>query len=131
MKRVVITGLGGLCGLGIGQKAVSEGLLSGQCGIKTIEQFKTADFPIKIGGEVKGFNPKDFFSTLEDLRMDRFTQFALIAAKEAIEDSGLEFGDKMEERGGCYVGSGMGGLNTLELNKEKLDARGPKMDLSF
>ena len=126
MKRVVITGIGGLCGLGIGQKAISKGLLEGSCGIRTIEQFDTADFPIKIGGEIQGFNPKDFFSALEDFRMDRFTQFALIAAEEAIKDSGLEFGDKFEERAGCFVGAGMGGLGTIEMNKEKLDARGPK-----
>ena len=91
MKRVVITGQGAICALGHSADAVMGAMREGQCGIGPIDIRDVDRLAIKIGGQVKGFNPEDYYTRQQIGLYDRFTQFALLAAKEAIEQSGLTF----------------------------------------
>ena len=124
-RRVVITGMGCLSALGIGVETVWDGLLHGRSGIGRIESFDPTDFASQIAGEVSDFDPLDYMSKMEARKLDRCSQFAIISAEEAIKDSGIEF-DKIDaNRVGCILGTGIGGIRTLEAQKEVLDKRGP------
>ncbi len=101
-----------------------ESLLSGKCGIDFITRFDTADFKVKIAAEVKGFDPLCFMNQTEARKSDRFAQYALAAAAQAMEDSGFENGDPT--RFGVYMGSGIGGMETFVSSAEKLLTGGPK-----
>ncbi|HEY3490878.1 MAG TPA: beta-ketoacyl-ACP synthase II [Candidatus Deferrimicrobiaceae bacterium] len=114
MRKVVVTGLGAVTPLGIGVKSSWEGILAGRSGVDLITKFDTADFPVKIAGEVKGFNPEDFIDKKECKRMDPFIHYAMSAASMAMEDSGLVIDESLAPRAGVYIGSGLGGLTTLE-----------------
>lgn len=125
-RRVVITGIGTLSPLGNDLKSTWEGLKAGKSGIDYITQLDTTDYPVKIGGEVKGFDAKPYFSDPKDARRaDRYTQLAMAASKMAMEDSGMDPEAVDKTRVGVMVGSGIGGLGTLEREHEKLIARGP------
>lgn len=114
MRKVVVTGLGAVTPLGIGVKSTWEGILAGRSGVDLITKFDTADFPVKFAGEVKGFNPEDFIDKKECKRMDPFIHYAMSAASMAMEDSGLVIDEALAPRAGVYIGSGLGGLTTLE-----------------
>jgi 3-oxoacyl-[acyl-carrier-protein] synthase II len=114
MRKVVVTGLGAVTPVGIGVKATWEGLLAGRSGIGAITRFDASEFPARIAGEVKGFDPEQFIDRAMVKRMDPFIHYAMAAAKEAVEDSGIVFDEETGLRTGCYVGSGLGGLSTLE-----------------
>ncbi|MGJ8673355.1 beta-ketoacyl-ACP synthase II [Rubritalea sp.] len=125
-RRVVITGIGTVSPLGNDLNSTWEGLKAGKSGIDYITQLDTTDYPVKIGGEVKDFDPKPFFSDAKDARRaDRYTQLAMAASKMAMEDSGMDPEAVDKTRVGVMVGSGIGGLGTLEREHEKLIARGP------
>ncbi|MFC5049151.1 beta-ketoacyl-ACP synthase II [Rubritalea spongiae] len=125
-RRVVITGIGTVSPLGNDLNSTWEGLKAGKSGIDYITQLDTTDYPVKIGGEVKDFDPKPFFSDPKDARRaDRYTQLAMAASKMAMEDSGMDPDGVDKTRVGVMVGSGIGGLGTLEREHEKLIARGP------
>ena len=113
-KRVVVTGLGMITPLGIGVKDSWEGLIAGRSGIRRITHFDSSSFPTKIAGEVEGFDPEDYIESKEIKKMDRFIHFAFAAAKMVIDDSGLQITDSNAERIGVIVGSGIGGLGTIE-----------------
>ena len=89
-KRVVITGLGAITPIGIGKDAFWEGLMEGKNGIGKITRFDASEYGAQIAGEVKGFEPTDYIDKKESKRMDRYAQFAVAAAKLAIEDAGLD-----------------------------------------
>ena len=89
-KRVVITGLGAITPFGIGKDAFWEGLMEGKNGIGKITRFDASEYGAQIAGEVKGFEPTDYIDKKESKRMDRYAQFAVAAAKLAIEDAGLD-----------------------------------------
>jgi 3-oxoacyl-[acyl-carrier-protein] synthase II len=128
-RRVVITGLGTVNPLGLNVPDYWRGLLAGASGVAPITQFDTTDFKVKFGGEVKGFDPFAVLAPFHDAKavrhFDRFTQFAIAAAIEAVKDSGLDFSRENAFRCGCIFGSGIGGLNELESGAKILAERGP------
>lgn len=124
-NRVVITGLGPVTPIGIGKENFFAGLKSGKNGISLIEQFDTSEHTCKIGGEVKDFNPEDFIDKKEIKKMDKYTQFAFAAAKIALEDSKLDLSAINRDRAGVFVGNGIGGMQTLHNQYEKLFDKGP------
>lgn len=125
-RRVVITGVGTVSPLGNDLNSTWEGLKAGKSGIDYITQLDTTDYPVKIGGEVKDFDPALFFSDAKDARRaDRYTQLAMAASKMAMTDSGMDPEAVDKTRVGVMVGSGIGGLGTLERDHKKLLERGP------
>lgn len=125
LKRVVVTGLGAVTPLGKSVKETWSALKSGKNGIAPITLFDTAEYKAKLGAEVKGFDPLDYMDKSESLRTDRYTQLALVAADQAVENSGI-FGKANEERLGVYLGVGIGGITTFETEHGKLSERGPR-----
>src|SRR5205085_727142 len=113
-RRVVVTGLGLVTPLGIGTEATWQAALAGRSGVGPITRFDAKDLPCRIAGEVKGFDPAQFMDRKEARRNDLFIQFGLAATKLALEDAGLPLDKPLGERCGVIVGSGMGGLSTLE-----------------
>lgn len=124
-KRIVITGLGAVTPLGIGWKSYWDSLLAGKSGVGRITLFDPERFDVKIAAEVKGFDPGDFMERGEARRMDRFAQFGVAAAKLALEDARLIIDDQNAERVGVLVGSGIGGLQSLEDQMRILIEKGP------
>ncbi len=124
-RRVVITGVGFVTSLGEKKDVVWDNIVSGKSGTSRIECFNTDNFPVKIGGEVKGFNPETYIDSREARRIDRFALMALAGAINAMEDSGLDTGILNLDRCGVIIGSGIGGLSELEKEHEKLLKRGP------
>lgn len=124
-KRVVVTGIGAVTPIGIGKEAYFKALKEGVVGIDLITKFDTTEFATKIAGEVKGFEPDQFMAKKEAKRMDRFTQFAVAASQLAIVDAGLDLESIDAERFGVVIGSGIGGLETLEEEHKKLLEKGP------
>jgi 3-oxoacyl-[acyl-carrier-protein] synthase II len=130
-RRVVVTGVGMITPLGIGVAKSWDNLMAGRSGIVKITQFDATAFPTKIAGEVEGFNPEDYMEPKEVKKMDRFIHFALAAATMAIRDSGLEVTARNSERVGVIVGSGIGGLRTIENYHSVIMEKGPKRITPF
>ena len=126
MRKVVITGLGAVTPLGIGAASTWEAALSGKSGAAPITRFDASEFSTRIAAEVKGFNPEDFIDKKEIKRMDLFIHYAMAAAHMAMEDAGLSISSSLAPRTGVYMGSGLGGLPTLEKYHSALLEGGPK-----
>jgi 3-oxoacyl-[acyl-carrier-protein] synthase II len=126
MRRVVITGVGIVSPLGIGNNENWEKAIAGKSGIGTITRFDITDFPVKIAGEVKNFIAEDFIDKKEVKKMDLFIQYALAAAHFAMEDSGLVIDESNAEKVGVLVGAGLGGLPTIERYHQALMEGGYK-----
>ena len=124
-KRVVITGLGAITPVGNTAADFWQALLAGKSGIGPITRFDAAEYDAKIAGEVKGFEPTAFIDKKEARRMDRFTQFAIAAAKMALDDSGIDLEKADKSRIGSFVGSGIGGMDTLHEQYKNLFEKGP------
>ena len=124
-KRVVITGLGAITPVGNTAADFWQALLAGKSGIGPITRFDAAEYDAKIAGEVKGFEPTAFIDKKEARRMDRFTQFAIAAAKMALDDSGIDLEKTDKSRIGSFVGSGIGGMDTLHEQYKNLFEKGP------
>ena len=124
-RRVVITGLGAITPIGNNVEEFWEGLKNSKCGIDEITLFDTTNYKVKLAAEVKQYNPEDYFDRKQAKRLERFTQFSVIASREAIKDSGITKENTDMERVGVIVGSGIGGLRTIELENEKLQTKGP------
>jgi 3-oxoacyl-[acyl-carrier-protein] synthase II len=124
-KRVVITGLGTISPLGNDVPTLWENIKAGKPGVDTITHYDPTDYRTKIAAEVKGFDGAALFGGREARKMDRFTQFALAAAQQAIEDARLEVNDSNRDRIGVVVGSGIGGLGTLFDQMQVFLERGP------
>ena len=120
-NRVVITGDGSISPLGFNSKSLWGNLINGQSGVDYIQQFDTENFSVKIAGEVKDFDPNEFFDSKDVKRLDRFTMFGLIAAKQAIEKSNYLSSDA-----GVIVGTGVGGMHTLEEEHSKYINKGQR-----
>ncbi|WP_420804629.1 beta-ketoacyl-ACP synthase II [Geobacter sulfurreducens] len=114
MRRVVVTGVGAVSPLGVGNAANWDALVSGTSGIGHITRFDASDLPVRIAGEVKGFDPEQYIDKKEVKKMDLFIQYAMAAAHYAMEDSGLQITEENAERTGVLVGAGLGGLPTIE-----------------
>ncbi len=126
VTRVVVTGAGAMTPLGIGVEAFWSGLTAGRSGIRTIQHFDASGLDVRIAGEVPDFVPKDFIDFKAARRMDRFAQFAVAAARQAIEDAGLEITDENRERIGIMINTGGGGIGTIENEVTNMAHNGPK-----
>jgi 3-oxoacyl-[acyl-carrier-protein] synthase II len=113
-RRVVVTGLGLVTPLGIGVETSWKSAIEGRSGICPITQFDASHMPVRIAGEVKGFDPAPYIEAKEIKKMDRFIHFAMAAATMAVEDSGLKITHENAERVGVIIGAGMGGLPAIE-----------------
>jgi len=130
-RRVVVTGLGLITPLGLGVETSWQHLINGTSGIKRITGFDASAFPTQIAGEVDNFNPEDYVEIKEVKKMDRFIHFAVAAATFALNDSGLKITDSNSDRVGVLVGSGMGGLRTIEHYHSVLLEKGPRRITPF
>lgn len=126
MKRVVITGVGPITPIGIGKENYWESLMEGKSGISQITNFDSTNHASKIAGEVKDFHPEDYIKKREAKKMDKFSQLAIAGTILAINDSKLDVDNIDKERVGVILGSGVGGIETLEREHTKLIERGPK-----
>ena len=124
MRRVVVTGVGVVSALGTGLEKNWEALTKGQSGIAPITRFDASQLPTQIAGEVKDFNPEDWIDKKEVKKMDLFIQYAMAAADMAMADSGLQITEANAERVGVVVGSGLGGLPTIEKYHEAMTEGG-------
>ncbi len=126
-RRVVLTGLGTVNPVACGVDEFWNALIEGKSGIRTIKRFDPGSFKSQIGGEVQDWTgvPDDMLDPRESKRMDRFAQFAVAAAVEAVRDSGAEFSNLDTNRCGVVVGSGIGGLQELETQHERMMDKGP------
>jgi 3-oxoacyl-[acyl-carrier-protein] synthase II len=125
-RRVVITGLGCVTALGESVDELFGALCEGKSGISNIESFDVTEYPVKFGGEIKGFEVTKYVDQRESKRMDRFTQFAMAAANQAINDTGLDFSKEEPFRTGAIVGTGIGGISEIEEQHIRLLNGGPK-----
>ena len=125
-RRVVITGLGILHSLGNDIQTFWDNLLAGRSGIKRISRWDPSDFPTKIGAEVLDFDPKDYMDPKEVRRNDRYTHFALATTKIALKDSQLDLGKVDKTRLGIIIGSGIGGMDTIETQTHRFYEMGPR-----
>lgn len=125
-KRVVITGMGAITPVGNNVQETWAALLAGKSGIGLISRFDASTLPTHIAGEVKDFNPADHFDHKEIKKLDLYTQFALVAAREAVKDAALEPGSYNPERVGVITGVGIGGILTFEEETIKCHTQGPR-----
>ncbi len=125
MRRTVITGMGVVSPVGNDVGTFWKSLTAGVCGIGPITRFDTTDYKVKVAGEVREFNPRDYMEKLDVLHSDIYTRFAVAAACQAMEDSGLR-DTVAPERVGVYIGTGIGGIATFMEEHKKLLERGPK-----
>ena len=123
-KRVVITGIGAITPLGKNAKDTWDGIKKGKCGIDKITKFDTENFKVKLAAEIKDFNVEEYIDPKTAKRMDKSSQYAVIAAKEAFKDSGISKENTDFDKIGTVVGTGMGGLETIEANCEKMALKG-------
>ena len=124
-RRCVITGMGAVTPLGSTVDTFWNGVSNGECGIELIKKFDTTDYKAKVGAEVKDFDPELYMTKKDVKRNDFFAVYALAAAVQAMENSGLEITEENAEKVGVIVGSGIGGLVTMQEQVERLKEKGP------
>lgn len=125
-NRVVITGLGPVTPIGTGKNKFWQSLIQGKCGIDRISYFDTKEYPTKIAAELKDFDYSNYISTKEANRMDKSTQFSIVAVMLALEDSKLKITEKDSYSTGVIIGSGIGGIETFEKQHKILLEKGPR-----
>jgi len=125
LRRVVVTGIGLLSPMGVGLEENWQALLAGKSGIRLISRFDTSDYTSQIAGEVEEFDPLRFIEKKEVRKMDNFIQYAVAAAQLAVEDSGCPPSSLEGDRCGVYIGSGIGGIGTIEDTHKTLLEKGP------
>lgn len=125
-RRVVVTGLGMVSPLGLDVPTSWNNILAGKSGVRTITEFDATDYATKIWAKVKDFTPSDYLPHKEVKKMDPFTQYGMVASIEAMRDAGLEITDENAHRAGVAVGAGIGGIDTIIKNYEKLVKGGPR-----
>ena len=124
-RRVVITGMGLICGSGNTKEEVWSNLLAGRSGVGPVTRFDISAFPVRIASEIKNFDPLKFIEKKEVKKMDPFIHYAVAASQEAMDDSGLRVTDENSTRFGTYIGSGIGGFGVIEREHEKYLKGGP------
>ena len=124
-RRVVVTGIGCLSALGPDTASFWDGLIKGRSGISRITRFDPTDFPSKVGAEIRDFDPGKFMDPKEAKRNDRYTQYAVAASRMAIEDAKVDTTKLDADRFGVIIGSGIGGMETIENQARVLIERGP------
>ena len=125
-RRVVVTGLGLICGVGKTSGEVWEGLLAGRSGMADIKAFDTTGHSVRFAAEVKDFDPLVFIDKKEARKMGRFIHFAIAAAQEAMDHSGLKIDESNRDRFGVHIGSGIGGFDVIEREHSAMLAGGPR-----
>ena len=125
-RRVVVTGMGIISPLGNELEASWQNILAGRSGAKTVTAFDVTDYPTKFAAPVENFDDVNHLDVKTKRRVDEFVQYGLVASKHAIENSGLELNSIDSSRIGVSIGSGIGGLDTIEKNALTLDKRGPR-----
>lgn len=125
-RRVVITGMGSITPLGLNTNEFWQALLAGKSGVGPITYFDVHDYPTRIAAQVKGLNPEEHFEKKEVRRLDQFTRFAVIAAREAIHQASMDLENENKDRIGVIVGSGIGGILTFEQEMRKMIEQGPR-----
>ena len=130
-RRVVITGIGLVSSLGIGTSATWHALLAGTNGVGRITKFDTTGFPVQIAAEVRGFDPLQFIEKKDVKKMDVFIQYAVVASQFAVDDSKLVIGPDNAPNVGVFIGSGIGGFETIEREHKALLGGGPRKIAPF
>lgn len=125
MKRVVVTGMGAITPIGLNTEEFWESLKAGKTGFSEITQFDTSDFKVKIAASVRGFEGRNYMDVKSAKRMELFCQYAVAAAKEALEQSGIQMDQEDPYRAGCAIGSGVGSLQAMEREHKRLLEKGP------
>ena len=125
LQRVVVTGLGAVTPIGNTVSDYWDGLVSGRNGVAGITLFDASEHACRFGAEVKDFDPSSFLEAKEAKRWDRFCKFGVVAAKQAVADAGLEITEANADRIGVSIGSGVGGLLTMETQAHVLEGKGP------
>lgn len=125
-RRVVITGMGMLTPVGLNVEETWRSILAGVSGVGLVEDFDTTEYPTKIWAKVKNFNVENHMPIKDARKMDVFTQYGMAAADEAMLDSGLKIDEILSRRIGVAVGAGIGGIQTITNNQDKLVAGGPR-----
>ncbi len=125
-RRIAVTGVGLVTPVGIGVTESWKNIIQGVSGISRITKFDPSNFSSQIAGEVKNFDPVNYLNPKEARRMDTFIQYGLVAGTEAIKDAGFEVNDSNAHRIGVSIGSGIGGLGTIESTNDTFDAGGPR-----
>jgi 3-oxoacyl-[acyl-carrier-protein] synthase II len=125
-----VTGIGLISPIGVGTQATWDGLRAGRSGIGPITRFDTTDYPTRIAGEVRGFDPTQFFSKKLVRQMDLFIQYGCAASFMAARQAGIDEDPPDPHRFGCYVGAGLGGITTIEATHDSLREKGPRHGIS-
>jgi len=126
-RRVVVTGMGIVCPVGVGVSNAWPRLLAGESGIRRLDMFDTSEHAVKIGGQVWDFSADEYLDPRDAKRMDPFTQYAVAASIEAMNDSGLDMSNEDPTRVACILGTGIGGLTEQEAQTERRLAKGPRV----
>ena len=125
-RRVVVTGIGLICGVGHTSTEVWQNIVAGKSGVAKITRFDAAQYACQIAAEVKDFDPLNFIEKKEVKKMGRFIHFAMAGADEAMKMSGLQVTPEIATRVGVHIGSGVGGFDVIESEHEQRTDRGPK-----
>ena len=124
-RRVVITGMGVVTSLGESLNSFWDALCAGRSGVGPLTLFDTTEFKVHFGGQVRDWDPVARFGAKEARHLDRFAQFALVAAESAVQDAGIDFAKLPPEQCGVFIGSGIGGLNEFEAQHSTMIHKGP------
>ena len=125
-RRVVVTGMGAVTPIGNTVEEFYNAMKEGVCGIAPITHFDTSEYKVKLAAEVKNFDPTKYLSPKEAKRLDAFSQFAIAASREAFAQSGLSMEEEDPYRVGCLIGSGVGGLMTVDNEEKKMLEKGAR-----
>lgn len=124
-RRVVVTGMGAVTPIGLSVDEFWQNVKAQKTGFSEITKFDTTNYKCKLAAEVKEFDAKNYMDAKEARRMELFSQYAVAAAKEAIEDAGLEMDQEDPYMAGCAIGSGVGSLQAIEREHTRLTEKGP------
>ena len=130
-RRVVVTGIGAVTSLSCKVDDLWQRILRGESGVHALKAFDTTEHKVKFGGDIHDWTTEGYIDRKEEKRIDRFTQFALVAGIDAVNDSGLDFSKEDPFRCGVILGSGIGGLNEIETQHERLLTKGPDKVSAF
>ena len=125
-RRVVVTGMGMITPVGHSVDETWNNILAGQSGVSPVKEFDTSDYTTKIWAKVKNFDASEYMPAKEARKMDVFTQYGMVAADEAMQDANLSMDEALSKRAGVAVGAGIGGIETITNNQDKLVAGGPR-----
>ncbi|MFW6170154.1 MAG: beta-ketoacyl synthase N-terminal-like domain-containing protein, partial [Planctomycetota bacterium] len=130
-RRVVVTGMGVVTAISCQVEDLWQRVLAGESGVHPIRLFDTSDLRIKFGGDIYDWDPTAYIASKEAKRVDRFTQFAMVAGIDAMRDSGLEMDQEDSGRCGVVLGTGIGGLGEVESQMARLMTKGPDRVSAF